>query len=67
VPFADFGLGRSWAPSLWRKLGTEMWAPDVDVFQRNSEFIIKADLPARSSADAGKTPHSWGRRFTQAS
>jgi HSP20 family protein len=43
--FADFGLARSWPPSLWREPDTEMWAPDVDVFQRNSELTIKADLP----------------------
>jgi HSP20 family protein len=43
--FADFGLGRSLVPSLWGEPEAEMWAPDVDVFQRNSELTIKADLP----------------------
>jgi HSP20 family protein len=43
--FADFGVGRSWPAPLWREPGAEMWAPDIDVSQRDSELTIKADLP----------------------
>jgi HSP20 family protein len=43
--FDDFGFGgRSGAP-LSRETGGQIWAPDVEVFQRDNELIIKADLP----------------------
>jgi HSP20 family protein len=40
--FDNFGLGRR---SSWPETGAELWAPDVDVIQKNNELIIKADLP----------------------
>lgn len=43
--FADFGLGRRWASPSWREAATGMWAPEVEVFQKNNELTIKADLP----------------------
>ena len=43
--FADFGLGRRWASPSWRETATGMWAPEVEVFQKNNELTIKADLP----------------------
>ena len=42
--FDDFGLGRRWASS-WRDSATDIWAPDVEVFQKNNELTVKADLP----------------------
>jgi HSP20 family protein len=42
--FDDLGLGRRWASS-WRDSATDIWAPDVEVFQKNNELTIKADLP----------------------
>jgi HSP20 family protein len=44
--FDDFGLGRRWASPRWSggAAGT-MWAPDVEVFQKNSQLTIRADLP----------------------
>jgi len=44
--FDNFGLGRRWgsAPS-WPETGAELWAPAVDVLQKNNELIIRADLP----------------------
>ena len=42
--FDDFGLSRRW--SSWRpEFGSETWAPDVEVFQKNNELTIRADLP----------------------
>jgi HSP20 family protein len=50
--FDDFGFGRRWAgPSLWREAGAEMWAPDIDVFQKNNELTIRADLPGLTKDD----------------
>src|SRR4030095_14364130 len=42
--FDDFGLWRRW-PSGRRETGAQAWAPDVEVFQKNNELTIKADLP----------------------
>ena len=42
--FDDFGLGRRWT-TPWRETGMEAWAPDIDVFQKNNELTIRADLP----------------------
>ena len=44
--FEDFGFGHRWgAFPAWRHSGLENWAPDVELFQRNNEVVIKADLP----------------------
>ncbi len=37
-------MGR-WGKPLWHETGTEAWTPAVEVFQRNNELTIKADLP----------------------
>jgi HSP20 family protein len=51
--FEDFGFGRSWlsprSGRSWssaplRTTGT-IWAPDIEVYQRNNELVIRADLP----------------------
>jgi HSP20 family molecular chaperone IbpA len=41
----DFGLGRRWTTPPWRGTAMEAWAPDIDVFHRNNELTIRADLP----------------------
>jgi HSP20 family protein len=49
--FDDFGLGRTRTPrwgQTWLTspgLQTDFWAPRVEVFQRNSELVVRADLP----------------------
>ena len=43
--FEDFGFGRRWTRPLWRETGTEGWAPEIDVVQKNNELTIRADLP----------------------
>jgi HSP20 family protein len=49
--FEDFGLGRRWARPFWREARTELWAPDVEVFQKNNELTIRADLPGLKRQD----------------
>jgi HSP20 family protein len=49
--FDDFGLTRRWATPLWRETTAEMWAPDVEVFQRDSELTIRADVPGLKRED----------------
>jgi HSP20 family protein len=48
--FEDFGMGRRATPPFWRT-GGALWAPEVDVFQRNNELVIRADLPGLSKDD----------------
>jgi HSP20 family protein len=60
--FDDFGFGRgwmtpraggSWLRTPWRSSGTEVqtWAPQVEVFHRNNELVIRADLPGLTKDD----------------
>jgi HSP20 family protein len=45
--FDDFGFGRQRSRLPWRGAfaGQEMWSPDVEIFHRNGELVIRADLP----------------------
>lgn len=49
--FDDFGLGRRWTSPFGRETALEAWAPDVDVFQKNNELTIRADLPGLKRED----------------
>jgi HSP20 family protein len=50
--FGEFGLGRRWTRPFSREWGTEMWAaPEVEVFQKNNELTIRADLPGLKQED----------------
>jgi HSP20 family protein len=47
--FDDFGFGRRTnVPSVWGEARQSLWAPDVDVVQKNNELVITADLPGLS-------------------
>lgn len=55
--FDDFGYGRltprtgrSWTRSPWRGELDE-WAPEIEVFHRNNELIVRADLPGLTKHD----------------
>jgi HSP20 family protein len=43
-------LGRSSLRSPWRS-ELEEWAPDVEVFHRNNELVVRADLPGLTKDD----------------
>lgn len=47
--FEDFGLGPRWSTAS-RALtqAAEVWAPQIDMFQRGNELVVKADLPGMS-------------------
>jgi HSP20 family protein len=51
--FDDFGLGRSWMrprfSSGW--LRDEEWVPKLDMFQRNNDLVVRADLPGLTKDD----------------
>jgi HSP20 family protein len=43
-------VGRSWVQSPWRT-ESEEWAPEVEVFHRNNELVVRADLPGLTKDD----------------
>jgi HSP20 family protein len=43
--FEDFGVGSRLTRPFGRETGIEAWAPEIDVFQKNNELTIRADLP----------------------
>jgi HSP20 family protein len=60
--FDDFGFGRGWltprSARRWlrsprRDVGIESrtWAPEIDVFQRGSDLVVRADLPGLKKDD----------------
>jgi HSP20 family protein len=48
--FDSFGLGRQWGamPSFG---SSGAWAPNVDVYQKDDQFIVNADLPGLKKDD----------------
>ncbi|HUL72388.1 MAG TPA: Hsp20/alpha crystallin family protein [Vicinamibacterales bacterium] len=49
--FDDFWGARRW-PSPWRGAkATEAWTPDVEVFERKGDLVVRADLPGLSKDD----------------
>jgi HSP20 family protein len=49
--FEDFGAGHRSARPFWRETGTDLWTPEVEVFQQNNELTIRADLPGLKRED----------------
>jgi HSP20 family protein len=57
--FEDFGFGRGWmspsmggmSPSGFRELGRAAWSPQVEVFRRGEELVIRCDLPGMRKED----------------
>lgn len=54
--FDDFGFGRGWLTprmgSDWlRSRRAEEWFPDIEMFQRNNDLVIRADLPGLTKDD----------------
>src|SRR5437773_12268707 len=45
--FEDFGFGRGWlTPMLSRtELPQGLWSPQVEVFERGNQLVLRADLP----------------------
>jgi HSP20 family protein len=57
--FDDFGFGRSWLAPRWSqnwskalgRTGSAMWAPAIEVYHRNNELVVRADLPGMKKED----------------
>jgi HSP20 family protein len=57
--FESFGFGRSrFAPRLWSELPEQfgeaelaVWAPEIEVFDREGQYVVRADLPGLKKED----------------
>jgi HSP20 family protein len=57
--FDDVGVGRSWlTPRSGRswfstplRSTNDQWAPEIEVYQRNNELVVRADLPGMKKDD----------------
>lgn len=47
----DFGVGRGLLSSLERGLPDGAWSPQVEMFERDGELVLRADLPGLSKDD----------------
>jgi HSP20 family protein len=47
--FGDFGKG--WSNSIGRDLGLNVWSPEVEMFEREGELVVRADLPGLTKGD----------------
>jgi len=47
----DLGVGRGLLSTLERDLPGGAWAPQVEMFQRDGELVLRADLPGLSKDD----------------
>jgi HSP20 family protein len=54
--FGDFGTRRGWLEVLGgRGLGfpQAQWAPPIEIFERDNQLVVRADLPGLSKDDIG--------------
>lgn len=54
--FEDFGLGHNWLGQRFRPAGSEtghvaIWSPQMEIFERGGQFIVRADLPGLTKDD----------------
>ncbi|HVC20996.1 MAG TPA: Hsp20/alpha crystallin family protein [Vicinamibacterales bacterium] len=50
--FEDFGFGHPWLAPLWRGGTAEnLWAPQIEMLEKNGQFIVRADLPGLKKDD----------------
>jgi HSP20 family protein len=50
--FGEFGFGRgSLTQNLERRFGAALWSPQVEMFERDGELVVRADLPGLKKDD----------------
>lgn len=58
--FGDFGFGREWLGPRWRselfpshfgEFDKALWSPDVELFERDGQLVVRADLPGLTKDD----------------
>ena len=51
--FEDFGIGNAWLTPMLEKaeLPRGVWSPQVEMFERDNELVLRADLPGMAKDD----------------
>lgn len=49
--FDDFGMGKDWLNSIGGEFNPGVWTPQVEMFERNGELVVRADLPGLTKDD----------------
>jgi HSP20 family protein len=51
--FAEFGLGRGWLAPIEKgtNLAQGFWSPQVEMFERGKNIVVRADLPGLTRDD----------------
>jgi HSP20 family protein len=51
--FDDFGLGHEWLAPITKgaNLAQGLWTPQVEMFERDKELVVRADLPGLTKDD----------------
>jgi len=49
--FGDFGLGRGLVPPALMNVACANWSPQVEMFERDGELVVRADLPGLKKDD----------------
>lgn len=49
--FGDFGIGRGLSNSIGRTFDQDVWTPQVEMFERDGELVVRADLPGLTKDD----------------
>ena len=51
--FADFGIGRDWLAPIEKgtNLAQGLWSPQVEMFERGKNIVVRADLPGLTKDD----------------
>ena len=47
--FGDFGFDRDWLAPVFGNSG--LWSPQIEVFERDNELVLRADLPGLTKDD----------------
>lgn len=57
--FGDFNLGRDWLTpgAATRGFGPGMWSPQVEMFEREGQLVVHADLPGLTKDDVNVEIH----------
>ena len=49
--FSDYGVGRDWIPPALAGETGRTWEPHVEIFERDGELVVRADLPGLKKED----------------
>lgn len=55
--FGDFNLGRDWLNPGAATRGVGMWSPQIEMFEREGQLVVHADLPGLTKDDVDVEIH----------